>query len=851
MNILQQPDVLSFAGNVNDFVIEGVTGSLTFKLYMDDVVIVNEVYEAESGKVRIRCKDVMDYFLSVSLPPADTDYIIQTLAVRKFRAEIDDRTLVFTVVKGGISNAAETSGVFLKTQFLTLQPQEKRIVTHQPEYLSYYGVVAGKVKIRAYFPDGSEEKYILDVVKGNLYTINVSYLNIFGKFEKALGCYDVWVEDVEGNRLTYIQRYVLGPSNVETNVYLFENTLGGIDTVVFSGKFTEKIQTSGTVTTMLEESNDSDIDLNFSCEQNTGFVPSIDYARWLRGFFVSKCRYHVLGVLRRIYLRESENGFSVNSLNDFTFEFFYSKQTKYDVVTRNKDELPYLLEFPEVDSIPFLAPRLAEFPIAVVADDLMLPVQYAFENTWRRISIAAIAQAASSETIDKIDLSSYWKKTELVREGVYLKFLDQFIRAKFADDSLLWDGHKFADYLNQPVRDFDEVKFKRVIANYLKSIDFASGLTGYKVGVDSEFETLKLRKWLEASEYLLNQISLVGDEVLLTEGGQIDGVESLDNGFYRVTLRENSVRTGDLKKHDMCVTDFKIETGFRVIKFEITEVIDKGTIIVYPEDPAYPPLSMMTFKRFANPVDKTRQNSIRLSARDQIIEMLSGVDSYNPTARNRDVLIGRIRDLLPELPHVPEFIRHQASVYLQNAILSGTIIQTSADGITRERVPCFKGLWSAEKSPFYYYDQVTDGHVRYTCVYEGEQGTTEEPRFDSDVWQVSDGDTALNMKMYNSTGSWEFWDRLDILFDVSVEVFAGSKPINDLVNEWEWWIETGNEEFDTAWKSLHGSKTDTQHVDGSTFPTSMQTGSPVLLWCRARIYYKGKTSTNEGYLNLN
>ena len=441
-----------------------------------------------------------------------------------------------------------------------------------------------------------------------------------------------------------------------------------------------------------------------------------------------------------------------------------------------------------------------------------------------------------------------WTKEELqVVEG-YILYLGEKIKA---GDSDLWAGHHFSDYLNQALRTTDTPEFVAILANYLKSVDFASGLTGYKVGVDSEFETLKLRKWLEAAEYLLNQISLVGDEVILTEGGQIDRVEALENGFYRVILRENSVRTGELKKYDMCMTDFKLETGFRVIKFEITDVVDKGTIIVYPEDPAYPPRSMMTFKRFANPVDKTRQNSIRLSARDQIIEMLSGVDSYNPTAKNRDVLIGRIRDLLPELPHVPEFVRQQASIYLQNAILSGTIIQTSADGISQQRVPCYKGLWSIEKAPFFYYDQVTDGHVRYTCVYEGEKGTTEEPRFDSDVWQVADGDTALNMKMYNSTGSWDFWDRLDILFDASVEVFAGSKPINNLVNEWEWWLDTGDAGFDAAWKADHGSKTDTQHVDGSTLPTNMQTGSPVLLWCRARIYYKGKTSTNEGYLNLN
>ena len=499
MKIIQQPDILSFAGNMNDFVIEDVAKSLVFKLSVDGMVIVDEVYVAEGGEVRVSMKDIVDCFLSISIPRADSDYIIQSLAVKKFKAEIEDSVIEFTVVKGGISNVAESSAVFLKTQWLTLQPQEKRIVMHQPEYLSYYAMVACLIKMTVYLADGSANETLLALEAGNLYTVDVSYLKISGKFDRVVGCYDVWVENEAGQRLTYVQRYILSQSNTETNVYLFENTLGGIDSVVFTGRFTEKIQTEGTVTTVLEESTDSDIDLNFSCEQNTGFIPSIDYARWLRSFFVSKQRYHVAGALRRIYLRESENGFTKNSLNDFTFEFFYSKQTKYDVVTRNRDDLPHLLEFPEVDSIPFLAPRLAEFPIAVVADDLMLPVQYAFENAWRRISIAAITQAVSEGAIDKIDLSSYWKKTELVRDGLYLKFLDKYIRAKFADDSKLFDKHAWEDWFNQALRTFDDVKFKS-----LRSTEFETKVKGWIIDAmgDAEFRKLILREGFKTADFI-------------------------------------------------------------------------------------------------------------------------------------------------------------------------------------------------------------------------------------------------------------------------------------------------------------------------------------------------------------
>ena len=542
MKIIQQPDILSFAGNMNDFVIEDVAKSLVFKLSVDGMVIVDEVYVAEGGEVRVSMKDIVDCFLSISIPRADSDYIIQSLAVKKFKAEIEDSVIEFTVVKGGISNVAESSAVFLKTQWLTLQPQEKRIVMHQPEYLSYYAMVACLIKMTVYFPDGSANETLLTLEAGNLYTVDVSYLKISSKFERAVGCYDVWVENESGQRLTYVQRYILSASNSAANVYLFENTLGGIDSVVFTGDFSEKIQTEGTVTTVLEEATDSDIDLNFSCEQNTGFIPSIDYARWLRGFFVSKQRYHVAGALRRIYLRESENGFTKNSLNDFTFEFFYSKQTKYDVVTRNRDELPYLLEFPEVDSLPFLAPRLAEFPIAVVADDLMLPVQYAFENAWRRISIAAITQAVSEGAIDKIDLSSYWKKTELVRDGLYLKFLDKYIRAKFADDSTLWDGNAFDDYLDQAVKRDSDVQFRS-----FKSANFKVGSLGAGVGManDDEFQTDKLlvRKIMFVLEMMVQRMRFQLGQNMLTPGGgfKITRVEVHDT-FYRLFFNNDGGR---------------------------------------------------------------------------------------------------------------------------------------------------------------------------------------------------------------------------------------------------------------------------------------------------------------------
>ena len=103
-------------------------------------------------------------------------------------------------------------------------------------------------------------------------------------------------------------------------------------------------------------------------------------------------------------------------------------------------------------------------------------------------------------------------------EAVVWDALLQVIKTvKQVPDTVLWDGKTFPDWFDQALRTTDSPEFVALLANYLKSKDFASGLTGYKVGVDTEVETLKVRRFLEVVEYLVNQISLIGDEVILTE----------------------------------------------------------------------------------------------------------------------------------------------------------------------------------------------------------------------------------------------------------------------------------------------------------------------------------------------
>lgn len=474
MAIIQQPDSLCFSGNLKDFIISGFN-EISFILKSGDLILINEVYTADNNRIEISVRDVIEQQLSVALPGPDDDIFIQNNAYKSFQAHIGSTVVNFIAVKGGIGDIAETSAVFMKTQWLTLQPQQKHTYFNQPEWLNYYTGQVCRVKVKAYYLYGRvEEKYIADLEADKLYTLDVSYSKISEKFVEQILYYDIWIEDADRRRLTYMQRYVLSPIKDKAQVYIFENTLGGIDSVGFEGNFTEKLTTTGIIASLREVSSDSDIDFSVIYEQNTGYLPSLEYARWLRGFFFSKQRYHVTDSFRKIYIEESENSFSVMDLNSYTFEFRYSKQTKYDNAIRNNEDLPELLEFPTEDELFFLAPRLAEFPIAAIADDLFLPAQFPFEDKWRRISVAAIVQAAISASVDaaqgSIDLTQYWKKTELIRDELYLKFLDKKISAGFADEadnSTKWNGKLMPQWLDQPVRTVDNVKFHKVTAKEL------------------------------------------------------------------------------------------------------------------------------------------------------------------------------------------------------------------------------------------------------------------------------------------------------------------------------------------------------------------------------------------------
>ena len=688
MTIVQQPDSLSFCGNLKDFIITGES-ELSFSLYSGSTILIAETYTAYNNKIIIPCKKVIEQQFTICLP--DTDVFVQTRGVLDFNAHIGNTTVSFRVIKGGIGDAAEVSTVFLKSQFLTLQPQQKQTLTWQPEFLNYYTQEQCRLKLRAYFVDGTnEEKYIADMETGKLYTIDLSFLKVNGKFEKQVGYYDAWIENTAGNRLTYIQRYILTHPKDNSQIYVFENTLGGLDSVCFTGLFSEKLETNGNITTINDESSDSDIDFSVIYEQNTGYIPTFEYIRWLRGFFLSCQRYHVTDSFRKIYIEESENTFRLTELNSYTFEFRYSLQSKYDFVTRNQEMLPELLEFPAGDELFFLAPRLSEFPIAAIADDLVLPAQFSFENQWRRISIAAIIQAAISAsidaTLDNIDLTDYWKKEELVRDELYLKFLDKKISSGYADkagNSEKWNDKQISELLDQPVRKTDSVQFKQVTADNITtdeitSSQFVSGPLGHGYRInkngEAEFQNLTIRGTFSVFELLIQQIRAVGGQLLVSSASiKTSLVEETPSGYKCFFNTENGKIPNPFIAGDQAI--HQVFTGNSINRYWrlVTEIGTDYFLLSKTDCEAGSgiPSAGDEIMLLGNRTDESRQGAILISAygnNTPFVAYYAGINSFSLSGKEI-MREGNLNGIVDE-----DFGQLQGfGVYIQKAYIKGIL----------------------------------------------------------------------------------------------------------------------------------------------------------------------------------
>jgi hypothetical protein len=270
--------------------------------------------------------------------------------------------------------------------------------------------------------------------------------------------------------------------------------------------------------------------------------------------------------------------------------------------------------------------------------------------------------------------------------------------------------------------------------------DFRSGIVGGRGGrIDgdgnAEVESLTVRSYLRATELLINRITAIEGDWLMTESGTVEHVESMGGGRYRLRLRRRwdndytAFAPLDILKgvvNTMAARALGVvdapdaNAPLYATSWMLVQDVDLSTntigVQLYDDDPAQipsgrntPPVVGMNLARWGNQRNAERQSCLYLSSREGRIVHLSHVDS--PLLSDSDVS--------SSFGSVPDFLRQmlgdvlapdQDYVYARGLIVQD-IIRLGADSLPMPEI-VDRGVWQRD-ARYYHKSRNAD-----TSVYE-------------------------------------------------------------------------------------------------------------------------------------
>ncbi len=550
MTILQQPDALSLSKNLKEFRISS-SDKISFILRHGDVEILSQRYVPSSdGDITINLRDIIHARLSYQLLESVQVYEQSSLA-SDFTAVINDTTLTFRVIRSGIDRLADSAANFLTQNFLTWQPSIKPVTYYSPEFLTYYATIPCVAKLRAYFTDTSgsvisqTDYTVAEMVTGIAYTIPLQYSVVAGWLDHKLPAYyDIWVENLIGQRLTYIQRYYAEDMRTEQEQWiLFENSLGGLDTFRAYGTTTFSGEHTHNLAEIDEISQEYRVDTERKFQKNTGHLNQ-DERKWLLGFFPSQAKYLYAGnYLRQIVVTESNVSYTDRTLpSNYTFTFKYADARPLLNLPRTDIPADVLsITVPEVGSFT-VPPRLAEFPRLPLSEGALFPIQNPYSEEWGITTAEAFATFVGQQlaefagsgggighqhrNIDLLNLLSY------VAE--YLLVNNKKIKAGYADIAGDIEGDK---YIHKDR--VDRTDYLLQFGEFIDSLIAGKGGGIYPDG-RAQFNSLEIRDSLTVLRLIINEIHAMAGDFSFSDCGAIEKVELLDDGTYRLTMEKRT-----------------------------------------------------------------------------------------------------------------------------------------------------------------------------------------------------------------------------------------------------------------------------------------------------------------------
>lgn len=296
---------------------------------------------------------------------------------------------------------------------------------------------------------------------------------------------------------------------------------------------------------------------------------------------------------------------------------------------------------------------------------------------------------------------------------------------------------------------------------FIKSLYAGKG-AGIDAKGNAEFESVRVRSYFECLELIINRLSAIEGDQLLTEADTIDSVDDLGDNCYGLHLRSkwdgyftaqavgnvlkgiiNTLASGSGKYYTCWLRVNSVNTANNYI--EVTAYPDEDT----PAGKNYAPCESMKIARWGNQTDTKRQSCIYLSSTEGRIVRLTGVTKPIVEASNYGATFGTLPEFLREMD-LP-IVEGQDYVYARGLIVQD-IIRIDYQGRPVSEV-IDRGQWDATAN--YYCEAINPDTGRYEisdvwymgCKWRcAKTGTKTAPAWNNTDWAMVEGNPQFTVE---------------------------------------------------------------------------------------------------------
>ncbi len=296
---------------------------------------------------------------------------------------------------------------------------------------------------------------------------------------------------------------------------------------------------------------------------------------------------------------------------------------------------------------------------------------------------------------------------------------------------------------------------------FVKSLYAGKG-AGIDAQGNAEVESLRVRSYFECLELIINRLSAIEGDQLLTEADTIDSVDDLGDNCYGLHLRSkwdgyftaqavgnvlkgiiNTLASGSGKYYTCWLRVNSVNTANNYI--EVTAYPDEDT----PAGKNYAPCESMKIARWGNQTDTKRQSCIYLSSTEGRIVRLTGVTKPIVEASNYGATFGTLPEFLREMD-LP-IVEGQDYVYARGLIVQDIIRIDYQGRPVSEVIDC--GQWDATAN--YYCEAINPDTGRYEisdvwymgCKWRcAKTGTKTAPAWNNTDWAMVEGNPQFTVE---------------------------------------------------------------------------------------------------------